>query len=537
MNKKEFYKELMLSYTVDTEKVKRIAKRRIVKRSGNVMRWVSGAAACAAVTAAAVALVSLGTVRPGEDIDMTGDGNSAAMERLEAAMQYSSSLHGNAELLDMYVSFEDALSFNELLMTFSAVDENGDIRITLLYTAEGQHRDTMNVPIDLRFCGAKITAPASMCADILLLKTVSLVEFPESGITDDSFIPFDGSQIVTSPEQPGESIEIALPNTGTSTEEPDTDATSDSEDTDPTVTEPSEPDEPSIGILIPVSGANTVNIISADRIVITTDDSIRLYRLSDGVLTAETTFYASNAKVSWSSYDGTRLFITACQNGSRSRLYWADGRAGVLTELDISSITSDGAEISSVSCTPDGGTAVLKTVSADKTRIYLGRLDSTLSIGLAAEFDCPAAPLALTNNILYLAITDTGSSTVRIEAKNLADGTVTELAAYGGTLRSIRSHCFNSAALTFTSAEGEETHIMLTPEGTLTELRFAVTAFSLTDGSIFTDGEQYYRITDGELQPVEPEEAIAAFLPAPTPGDYTYMIGEDGNAYLMLKEQ
>lgn len=536
MNKKEFYKELMLTYTVDTEKIKRVAKRRIVRRSGNVLRWVSGGAACAAVTAAAVALVSLGTVRPGEDIDMTGDGYSAAMERLEAAMQFSSSLSPNAELLDMYVSFENSLSYNEVLLSFSSIDENGDIRISLLYTGAGRYTKAENVSPELYFSGAKITAPASMCTDIQLLRTVSLVEFPESGITDDSFEPFDSSGLVTSPEEPGNSVEISLPQTADTTDEPDTDATTDGENTDPDVTDPTETGEPE-DILIPVSGVSTVNIISADRIVVTTADSIRLYRLEGGVLTAETTFYASGAKISWSSYDGTRLFITACDNGSRSRLYWADGNAGALTELDIRAITSDGAEISSISCTPDGSTVVLKTVSAEKTRIYLGSLNSTLSISLTGEYDCPVTPLALTNNLLYLALTDSVSSTVRIEAVNPADGTSNQLASYAGSLRTLRSHCFTSAALTFTSLEGEETHVLLTPEGVLTETQLTVTAFSLTDGSIFTDGEGYYRMTDGEPQPADPEEAAPTFLPAPVPGDYTYAIMEDGSAYLVIKEQ
>lgn len=534
MNKKEFYRELMLNYTVDTEKVKRIAKRRIVKRSSSVIRWASGAAACAAVTAAAVTFVSLGTAMPQGGVDITTDED--ALARLQAAEQYYLSLPDNGELLDMYVSFEDSLSYNEILLSFSAIDEDGNIRISLLYNEAGQHYDSGNIPEGVTFLGAKVNAPASLCRDIRMLRTVSLVELPESGMTDDTFIPFGSTPAVTSPEQPGNSVEISLPQTVETTTTADTDVTTaDSENTDPVVTEPTDTQEPDTDILIPVSGINTVNIISADRIVVTNADSIRLYRLGDGTLTAESTFYASGAKLSWSSYDGTRLFITACQGGSRNRLYLADGRAGALTELDVSAITSDGSEISSVSCTPDGGTMVLKTVSADKTRIYLGRLDSTLSISLAGEYDGPVTPLALTNNILYLALTDTSSSTLRITAKQLADGTDTELASYSGSLHCVRSQCFDAAALTFTSSEGEETYVLLTPEGVLTEMQFRVQSFSLTDGNIFTDGEQYYRLNGSEPELITYEDVAAAFAPAPAPGDYTYSIQEDGSAYLVVK--
>lgn len=588
MNKKEFYKNLMLTYTVDTDKVKRIAKRRVVKRSSRVLRIIPGAAACAAVTAAAVAIVSLGAAGDG-GVDITSD--DTAIARMAAAEQFYVTIpDDNDELMDMYVSFESALSYNEIVLSFSKIDDNGDVKINLLYPENGKYyenSESISADGSLAFLGAKVTAPASLCKDIRMLKTVSLVELPESGITDDSFSPFGSSEFVTSTEPANESFEVSIPSYTTTTTaattpavtEPNTETTTDTgdytgtdtdtdtdtgADTDvPTVTDTEDttssadtvpddttddvitdisdttPEEVSADIEIPITGITAVKIISADRIVVTTGDSIRLYRLQEGALALETTFYASNAKVSWSSYSGSDLFITACDGGARTRLYWADGEAGALTEIDISAITSDGAEISSVVCTPDGSMKLLRTVSTDKSRVYtIRRLESTLSINLILEYDAPVTSLALIGDNLYFALTDTANSTVSIAAKSLSDGTVTEIASYSGTLRSVRSQSFNSAALTFTSAEGAESCVLLTPDGALVETELRNITFSRTSGRIFTDGERYYYINGSEAAEVSSDdEVISAFLPAPTPGNYTCVMQEDGSAYLMLKEQ
>ena len=561
MNKNECYKKLMLNYTVDTEKVKRMAKRRVVKRSSRVLRIIPGAAACAAVTAAAVTIVSLGTFNnDGGGIDVYTD--EYAIARAAAAEQYYVNVPVDSEIMmDMYVSFEQGMSYNEMLLAFSKIDDDGDIKIKLLYDAKGkcyEYTDSISAD-DLVLLGVKISAPASMCMDIRLLNTVSLVELPESGITDDGFVPFGSSVAVTTTEATGNSFEVSIPSysntegssasqepTTTSPAEPTetdntTDGTTDVTSNEPEVTdtETGEVTSPELApeIEIPVAGITTVNIISADRIVVTTGDSIRLYRLEEDNLALETTFYASNAKVSWKSYDGSVLYITACDNVARNRLYLADGKTGTLTELDVSAITADGAEISSVVGASNGVT-LFKTVTSEKSRIYaVHPMENALSINLVIEYDGPVTSLALLGNQLYYAYTDTRSSTVGIAVKNLADGSVTEVTAYSGTLRSTRSLSLTSAALTFTT-EDKETCVLLTPDGTLVETELSNISFSRTSGRIFTDGENYYYLgSDGPAAMESTEQAIAAFAPSPAPGSYTAVIQEDGSAYLMLKAE
>lgn len=95
MDKKEFYRQLMESYTVDAERVKRNAKRksRNVKSKALVIRrWTVAAAACSVVTAAAVAAVSLGSsgvphIDSSEGYNITDGGLENARARLSAAEQ------------------------------------------------------------------------------------------------------------------------------------------------------------------------------------------------------------------------------------------------------------------------------------------------------------------------------------------------------------------------------------------------------------------------------------------------------------------
>lgn len=541
MNKNEFYRNLMLTYTVDTEKVKRIAKRRVVKRSSRVLRIIPGAAACAAVTAAAITIVSLGSV-PDGGVDIYSD--ETAIARVAAAEQYYVNVPVDSGLMmDMYVSFEHGMSYNEILLAFSKIDDDGEINIKLLYTEKGKHYESgESVAADLVFLGAKIAAPASMCRDIRLLNAVSLVELPESGITDDSFVPFGSSGIVTTPEPAGSSFEIPNPSyttvseNTTTPEEPD-ETTSSDETEEPNITDDTSDttsEEIPANIDIPVAGVTSVNMISNHRVVVTTGDSIRLYRLQEGALALETTYYAASAKVSWKSYDGSSMYITACDNGARTRLYWANGKTGSLTELDVSAITSDGAEITSVVGTA-GGVTLFKTVTSDKSRIYAVRpVENALSINLVIEYDGPVTSLALIGNRLYFAYTDTKNATVGVAVKDITDGSVNEIASYSGTLRTVRSQPFTAAALIFTSPEGEETCVLLTPDGTLAETELSSITFSRINGRILTDGEAYYYLdSDGPKAMESNAEAESAFAPAPTPGNYTCVIQEDGSAYLM----
>lgn len=570
MDKKEFYRQLMESYTVDTERVKRGAKRksRNVKSKALIIRnWTAAAAACGAVTAAAIAVVSLGSVPNIENssggYDITDGGMEDAMARFVAAEQQfeAYSLSYDEECFDLYVSFRKQLKRNEITMAFSVIEDYSDISIDLFYTAEGiSYRNSADMDDNLLFLGAKISAPASMLSEIKMLKETALVEYASDEITDDSFKPFNSvpAEYTTTPEPANEPVQISVPDTTTAppvtsetteTEAPaDTSSpeeTSASEETgeDPAITDeiiedtttdtedvPDTPEEYET-LAVPLTGVKTVSFINENCFVVTTADSIRLLSCTGGEIKIETTYYASGAKISYSSHDGSRMFIIARDGDNKTRLYYADGESSLLCEVDVSSITSSGAELSSVSCSSDGKIILMKTVSLDKTIIYYGqRSEGTITLA-NKEYSNPASVLAYSDGIVYTAVTDSKENTVKIYGVTIADDSETELASYSGSFKYTRNPAVNMALMTVIG-ENEETNIILY-KGSLIPVDANQVAFSGIKDDTVMIGDKYFTVSDGELAEISAEEASQYFDAI---GGNGYEISETGEASVIVKK-
>lgn len=535
MNKKEFYRELMQNYTVDTEKVKCAAKRRALKKTSSPLKWITCTAACTA--AAAVVIVFAVNMLPKPGVDIVDSGLDSAIERVYAAQQRFEELAAKNEVMDMYVSFEKEHTLNEILMSFSAIDNNGDIKLSLLYTTEGKYyRYSDKISSELRFRGAKITAPAKLFEELNRLKIVSLAEPVEgSKYTDKSFVPY------VSKEQPAADITIATTPEGTIAEIVITDNTTGSttsetpqtsETTDITQTE-TDPEVPAT-IKIPVADVKTAQFISNDKLIVTTSDSIRLYKLNNSEqveLQLETTFYADDAKIGCTDTQNSLLYITACDTKGRNRLFCADGTAGTLTETDISTITQGESEIASVMCSGNG--LIIKTVSTDKANIYYAvRSGSEISITFTKEYTSPVSVISGSAGTICTAMTDSANAAVKICAISTADGTETELASYSAeSVRFIRNNTADTAAIV-TENEGETRIFLLTPNGTLTEISDSPT-FSEVDSAVFKAGEKYYRIENGQPAELEETEASPYFAEPDYPYAYRVSIFEDGTAEII----
>ena len=532
MNKKEFYRQLMQTYTVDTEKIKCAAKRRALKKTSSPLKWITCTAACTA--AAAVAIVfAVNTLPNLGGVDIVDSGLDSAIERVYAAQQRFEELAAKNDVMDMYVSFEEEHTLNEILMSFSAIDNNGDIKPSLLYATDGKYyKYSDKIGSGLRFRGAKITAPAKLFEELNRLKIVSLAEPVEgSKYTDKSFVPYVSKDqpvtditFTTTPE--GTAAEIVITdNTGnTSTDIPQT-----SETTDIIQTE-TDPEVPGT-IKIPVSDIKTAQFISNDKLIVTTSDSIRLYKLSEGELQLETTFYADDAKISCTDTQNSLLYITACDTKGRNRLFCADSTAGTLTEADISAITQGESEIASVMCSGNG--LIIKTVSTDKANIYYAvRSGSEVTIALTKEYTSPVSVISGSAETIYTAVIDSANAAVRIYAINTADGTETELASYSAEgVHFIRNSTSDTAAIV-TEDENETSIFLLTPNGTLTEISDSP-IFSETDSTVFKAGEKYYRIENDQLAQLEETEALPYFAEPDYPYAYRVSIFEDGTAEII----
>lgn len=226
MDKREFYRQLMETYTVDTEKVKCNAKRRRAKaKTLNIQKWTAAAAACAAVTAAGFIIVSLNSLpqdmNPQSGFDITDGNVENAMERLRVAEKRYEEFNltkAAEEVLELYVSLAKPLSRSEITMAFSAIEDYNDISMSLLYTSDGTcYQNTDNIGEGMSFSGVKISAPASLLSDIRMLKTVSFVEYAEDGITDESFVPLNPNpeQYTTTIEPISQPVQIVVPDNTT----------------------------------------------------------------------------------------------------------------------------------------------------------------------------------------------------------------------------------------------------------------------------------------------------------------------------------
>lgn len=554
MNKKEFYRELMESYTIDTEKIKCNAKRKIPesRRMSNVHRWVTSFAACAA--AAAIAVVSL-SVLGNKGVDITESNLDDAIERFYAAEARYAELSSKPGTMDVYVSFKEKLSLNEILIAFSAIDEDSRLKIPLLYTADGKcYKNSDSLGDNLVFLGAKVTVPAGYFKELRGLKCVSLVESAEeSQYNDKSFIPYSGSASVKPVETIAETIQIVLPEKTVPAEttpppvssSPVTEATQQSVQTQPTETTPdvtesetTTPPPPPAEIPMPISGVESASFISENCLIVTTSDSIMLYRLDEfGVLSLDTTFYAGAAKIAWASRDASALFITACDSNGRNKLFYADGKTETLTSLDVSSITS-GAEIASVVCSDDGSVMIIKTISTDRTYIYRAeRSENSITIALVKEYAAAASALTYSNGIMYTAVTDTVSSTVKIYGVSTVDGQDSEVGIFGGSVRCVRNNTLDAAILIISDQDGEsEQYKLLTSDGRIIDIDGSGDAvFSSTNSNVFKLGEKCYLAEDGAITEISADEANEYFADTNAGGyenRYSVTINEDGTAFL-----
>lgn len=587
MDKKEFYRQLMETYTVDTERVKRNAKRksRNVKSKALAIRnWTVAAAACGAVTAAAFAAVSLSSVPhidPSEGYDITDGGEENLRARMaEAEIQYEAfalSENDGERSEELYVSFRKALNYKEISMALSVIEDYNDITIELLYLSDGTHYEN-NSDLDdsLSFLGAKISVPVSMISEVRTLRETMAVEYATSGITDDGFKPLGNlpEEITTTSEPSGSSINVSIPEpvttppqssaseteaptetteetvsaettTGDVTEETTTAPEGSGEQTegpgsetsggiDEPVTETddiTEPVEPVFEtVAVPLAGIKTINFISNDHFVATTDDSIRLFGCYNGEIKLETTYYASSAKISGSSYDGSKLFIIARDGNNRTRLYYADGDAALLSEVDVDYITSGGAELSTVACSGDGKIVLMKAVSLDKTIVYYGeRSEGTISLA-DKKYDSPVSVLAYSDGVVYTAVTDSKENTVKIFSVAAADNTETELASYTGTLKYTRSPDLNMALLTIVS-DTEEINVIL-DKGQLIPAESNEAVFSGQRNDLVMLGGIYYTVADGALTEISEEEAKPYFE---TVSGLGYEISESGEAFVTVQ--
>ena len=525
MDKREFYKQLMENYTLDTEKIKCNAKRRYQKQStGMLHKWTAGIAACTAVAAvAAVTLVSISNLPDRRGIDITDSSIEAAMERIHAADERYLALSNTQNVMDIYVSFSRNLTRNEIFMAFSAIEDFGDIDVIYFYTEKGKRfENNESIDSDTVFLGAKITAPTSIYNELKELRAISYLE-PVEGCkyNDDNFLPINTPvEALTTAISTDQTIQIALPEVTPSSTEESTPASSEPGTLSQTDTDTSVPESTSglfpgsvpfydQKISVPLENISYGAFINEEKLVIINNDSIRLYWVMGDELKLETTFYASNARVSWSNEASSKLIITGCDDKGRNKLYFADGDMGYLSELDVSSLTKGDFELSSVISNNSGNVMAIKSVSLEKSRIYCAvRSDNTMEIALAKEFEYPVSVISCSGGKVYAMLTyaDESGEKIHLTAINTADGLSEEIASFSTAAKIVRNSDIDSAVIT----DGDSS-FLLTSSGTLIPLEGGNVTFSTVNGGVFKCESKYYMSGTDKIVEITEEEAKAYF--------------------------
>ncbi len=197
MNKNDFYKELMTQYALDPEKIRMNALKQAKKPAwqrvvGDCWKPAMGAAAAVAVTVAGVSYANRSSA---PDITVEPDEVLSASQRLiEAEHNYYKNT-GEETFSDIYVTFIEPVSYNEILMALSTVTDAGDFSLCSIYTVMDRYEDdeiaefAANHSDEEAAIAAKISLPSSFYRDIQDLSIVYLAELGSAEINDDTFVP------------------------------------------------------------------------------------------------------------------------------------------------------------------------------------------------------------------------------------------------------------------------------------------------------------------------------------------------------------
>ena len=202
MNTNDFYKELFEKYAFDEDKIRKKALKaaktpawqRVV---GAHWRTAAGAAAAVAVTVGAV-VYFVGNGGSG-NIDIVPSENlPAAYQRIHDAEQnYYRSSADNEGFTNIYVTFTENLSYNDMSVLLSAISDPGEISVECLYLDDStvvRGEDAVSA-----FAGSdgekrcvaatKLYALGGRYRDIQDLSKVYLAELGSDEINDDTFSP------------------------------------------------------------------------------------------------------------------------------------------------------------------------------------------------------------------------------------------------------------------------------------------------------------------------------------------------------------
>ncbi len=549
MNKNDFYKELMTQYALDPEKIRMNAVKQAKKPAwqkavSTYWKPVAGIAAAAAVTVGAVSF----TNRPSApDVIVAPEAALSASQRLiEADKNYYNI--GDEELCaDMYVTFMEPVSYTEIIMALSAVDDSGDIDICSIYLDDqvllkddidnfaAEHADEKTA------VAAKLSLPIGYYRDIQDLSIVYLAEIGSAEINDATFEPIavDDSDplendhlsiapptttapvVTTTPfsfEEIPETTTEAAPVIGDSVNdstvippvttaedeaefEPDDEETSEAVTTEAPETTPEETTTTyyrgDVGLLTEIYELNVQNSLNTyivdNNVVVLTKEQAYIYTIGgfSGMQYGSVVDVAS-PKLAYK--DENRIILTGCNSaGARNIIVSINVQNDTYLVYDAGSNIGSH-EIASVSYCKEADKFYLKAVSQSSSFVYELHIlsDTELSFRPLVEVEAPISIAGSSGDILYFT-TSHGTDRTTLYGFNCLDGTLLEYATFGSNIKIKRSPDFRSFAILLSDSSP---FIFDVETGRLVSVQIDDTVQIISDGgeTFFTSGGTVYKL-------------------------------------------
>lgn len=554
MNRNDFYKELMTEYALDPEKIRMNAIKQAKKPAWQkaVSTYWKPAVGAAAAVAVTVAGVSYTTQSSAPDIKIAPEEALSASQRLiEAEQDYFNQNREEKAYCNMYVTFMDAVSYNDIIFALSGVNDSGEIELCSLYLNSGKvykgdkaMEYGLECPDEKAIVAAKINLPSVYYRDIQDLYIVYLTELGSDEINDSTFTP-----IVVEDRDPLESDHLSV--TTTAVEQVPVTTTSFFFETTTTTTTVKE-EKPVIGVssnestTIPPASSDTtedeeefaeeiVEAVTTTTAVSTTplETTTTYYRGDVGLLTEiyelnvqnslETRIFGSSAVVltknsaylfslgGFSSGSGQEIelsnpkFAHSDENSVILTGCGADGLRDVLCVIDLNSgyvFTYDasanigGNEIGSIQHSGEPGKYFIKVLSSDRTLVYEAYVTTTVTFRPLFELNAPVSLAGYNNGDLYFTANE--SETTTLYKFDCTDGTSAGLAIFNGAVKLRRGIDFSSFAISDT----ESSFIVDVNNDMLIPAAFGDDVAVITD-----NGEIFFR-TSGAVYKVMSNSAI-----------------------------
>lgn len=562
MDKREFYKELMSEYSFDKDKILANAKKGKMAGRKPLPIYIGMTAAAAAVVVA-VSGVSIGLMNGEGTSGAIISPNSGVSimeltpeERVKKALAELQQNENSNEMHDVLVTFKNSLAPPQA-QGILASDSNVLVKM-LIMEDDSRIADKDDVAAVFNGGTAKIRGAVINCAgyqmtqidssefvelveilsaeDLASLTTIEPVVTPPAPVVPDntskpvesdsgiggeipntSIVDIDDVPPVTEPDVPeigdntsdGENNSVpeipVVPENPTSPANPETPA------------QPAQPVAPSgipEGVVLPNSaaakpsyitddiGAEKAYFLTDNVFFVRTKEAVRLYKWNGEVETLVAEQKAADVKTCWISENGSRLMVSAVENGVRNKMYVIDANNCTINDMQIENII-DGGLILSASYNEALDIFALNVVSEGTSDIYIAKMSGyqPANVTLVASGLENASLLAAANGITYFSNMSASGTTIY----RYSNGSVTEVLKLESASVAAANTAFTHAMIicangSFVFDPAVETLISVESDKAIS---FGVSAHSLSYNG------NYYTISDGQLKVTDSVEVIA----------------------------